>query len=172
MSTPFSLAGLILFVGVVPALARIGRPTPWNRCRTFPGANWSKSIAKPIPAAGRKDSIAGTSSFSPCIFLAGPREGVANFVWQGKHFCDATLINQWRGVRMIKAEVGPGDSWLDGRPAHILDYRHTSLLWSDVRDETREVSPGVYVGAMYQRRCPEPRLKLLFILEKAGPPCP
>ena len=108
--------------------------------------------------------------YPPCVFLAGPREQVSNFAWQGKHFCDAELINQWRGVRMIKAEVGPGESWLDGRPAHILDYQHTSVLWRDVRDETREVSPGVYIGAMYLRRCPQPRLKVLFLLEKDA--CP
>jgi hypothetical protein len=102
----------------------------------------------------------------PCSFLAGPRAKTSNFLWQGKHFCDDTLINQWRGVRLIQAQVAPGESWLDGRPAHILDYQHTSILWRDVRDETREVSPGVYIGAMYLRRCPEPRLKLLFLLEK------
>ena len=102
----------------------------------------------------------------PCDFLAGPRAKVSNFLWQGKHFCDDSLVNQFRGAKFIKAQVASGDSWLDGRPAHILDYQQTSRLWADVRDEAREVSPGVYLGAMYLRRCPEPKLKLIFILER------
>ena len=77
----------------------------------------------------------------------------------------AALINQFRGLRFIRANVALGDSWLDGRPAHVLDYQKTSLIWNDVRDEAREVSPGVYLGAMYLRRCPEPRLKVMFVLE-------
>ena len=98
-------------------------------------------------------------------FLAGPRSKLNNFAWQGKHFSDGALINQFRGVKMIRAKVAPGDSWLDGRPALILDYHHTSLLWFDVRDEMREVSPGVYVGCMYLRRPHEAKLKVMFILE-------
>lgn len=108
----------------------------------------------------------GRTVYRKSEHLSGPREAITNFAWQGKHFTDGALINQFRGLKLIRAEVGPGDSWLDGRPAHILDYRDTSVLWRDVRDEMREVSPGVYVGAMYLHRCPEPRLKVLFILER------
>src|SRR5262249_1329306 len=43
--------------------------------------------------------------------LAGPRAAVTNFLWHGKHFRDdCTLINQWCGVKAIKAKVYPGDS--------------------------------------------------------------
>ena len=99
--------------------------------------------------------------------LAGPRGQVVNWLWQGKHFSDDSLINQFRGPRMIRANVFPGESWLDGKPALILDYHHTSLLWRDVRDEVRQVSPGVYVGAMYLRRPHCPHLKLFFVLESS-----
>jgi hypothetical protein len=104
-------------------------------------------------------------------FLAKPRGCVTNFLWKGKHFCEASesLINQFCGVRMIRAHVAPGPSWLDGRPALILDYRETSRVWHDARDETREVAPGLYVGAMLLQRCPEPRVKVWFVLEAA--PC-
>jgi hypothetical protein len=116
--------------------------------------------------------VRGRAIYRSSDFLAGPRSRVANFFWRGKHFssADDMLINQWRGGRMIRAHVSSGQSWLDGRPAQILDYQNTSRVWSDVRDEMREVSPGVYVGAMFLRRCPQPRLKTLFILEAA--PCP
>jgi len=122
-----------------------------------------------VPGAAPCGFYRGHVVFRPHDFLAGPRSAITNYSWQGKHFENNTLINQFRGVRMIRANVAPGESWLDGRPAHILDYQKTSLLWFDVRDETREVSPGVYVGAMYLRRFHEPKLKVLFILE--AEPC-
>jgi hypothetical protein len=98
--------------------------------------------------------------------LAKVKSGAAQLIWKGKVFCaeEETLINQWCGIRAIRATVSYGTSWLDGKPAIILDYSDTSRVWSDVRDEMREISPGVYIGAMYLRRCPEPRLKLFFVL--------
>jgi len=111
--------------------------------------------------------VRGRTVYNPCAPLPGPRTHLANAVWKGKHFCpeQATLVNQFAGVRAIRAEIYPGQSLLDGGPAHILDYADTSLIWRSVRDEMREVAPGLYVGAMYIRDCPHPRLKTLFILE-------
>lgn len=108
----------------------------------------------------------GRVVYCPGTFLGGVKSEVAQLVWRGKHFsaADGMLINQWCGVRAIRAAVSFGPSWLDGKPAIILDYSGTSRLWADVRDEMREIAPGVYLGAMYLRRCPEPRLKLFFIL--------
>jgi hypothetical protein len=99
-------------------------------------------------------------------FLGGMKAEAARHLWKGKHFKadDMTLINQWCGVRCIRAAIHPGTSWLDGRPAIILDYGSTSRVWSNVRDEMREVAPGVYVGAMYVCRGDEARLKLFFVL--------
>ena len=110
--------------------------------------------------------VRGRSLFNPCEKLAGPRTKVANCLWKGKHFCpdDATLVNQWLGVRAIRANTYAGESWLDGKPALILDYADTSRIWHDARDEMREVAPGLYVGAMYVRDCPEPRIKTMFVL--------
>jgi hypothetical protein len=112
--------------------------------------------------------VRGRTLYHPCTPLAHARTKVANRLWKGKHFCpdDATLINQWPGFRAIRADVYPGESWLDGQPAHILDYADKSFIWRDVRDEMRQVGPGLYVGAMYVRDCPTPRLKTLFVLEQ------
>ena len=110
---------------------------------------------------------AGRVVYCQDTFLAGAKSGLSHVLWRGKHFCaeEGTLVNQWCLLRAIHARVSPGPSWLDGKPAIILDYSCTSRVWSDVRDEMREVSPGVYLGAMYLRRCPEPRLKLFFVLQ-------
>jgi hypothetical protein len=108
----------------------------------------------------------GRVVYCPDAFLGRVKSGAAQLFWKGKDFCaeEETLINQWCGIRAIRATVSYGTSWLDGKPAIILDYSNTSRVWADVRDEMREISPGVSIGAMYLRRCPEPRLKLFFVL--------
>jgi hypothetical protein len=116
--------------------------------------------------------VRGRSLFPPCEFLSGARTKVANCLWKGKHFCpeDGTLVNQWLGIRAIRANTSMGESWLDGKPALILDYADTSRVWHDARDEMREVAPGLYVGMMHLRGCPEPRIKTMFVLEACCAP--
>jgi hypothetical protein len=101
--------------------------------------------------------------------LAVPAARATHLLWQGKFFnaADCTLVNKMGGVKMIRARVYYGESWLDGRPSVIMDYSETSRVWADVRDELREVTPGLYLGAMFRRRCPEPRFVMFFALETA-----
>jgi len=73
--------------------------------------------------------------------------------WQGKVF-DARrgeLRNRITVFRLlaVRANVYKGTSRLDGKEAIILDYSRTSLLARWVRDEIREVAPGVYLGLAY-----------------------
>lgn len=105
--------------------------------------------------------------------LARLRSKAVGTVWRGKLFGpDEMLINQWLAFRAIRARVYVGPSWCDGRPSIILDYHDTSRVWADVRDEIREVSPGVYLGRMYRRDCAQPQFKMFFALEVVpGPPC-
>jgi hypothetical protein len=102
--------------------------------------------------------------FCPDELLAKTKGRMSTHVWHGKHFlCDGTLINQWAGVKAIRAKVDYGTSWLDGQPAIIFDYSGMSRVWHDVRDETREVAPGLYVGLMY-KGCPCAEVKVFFVL--------
>jgi hypothetical protein len=109
----------------------------------------------------------GLAIYCPDARLSGARSKVTHFLWRGKHFsaCDGTLVNQWCGIKAIRARVGYGDSWLDGGPAVVMDYGDTSRVWADVRDEIREVAPGLYLGAMFRRHEPEPKFKMFFALE-------
>lgn len=87
-------------------------------------------------------------------------------IWRGKVFIpDGTLVNQWTGVRAIRAHVYEGTSWFDGGPAIVMDYQGISHVWNDVRDEIREVCPGVYLGLMYRRHECGARFKMFFALE-------
>jgi hypothetical protein len=80
-------------------------------------------------------------------------EFINHFAWQGKNF-DAkkgALRNRILpfGFNAIIAKVYKGPSWLDGKECIVLDYSETSLLAHWIRDEIREVSPGLYLGKVY-----------------------
>ena len=113
----------------------------------------------------------GRALYCPDSRFYGMRSKMTGAVWHGKIFdgCEGTLVNQWAGFRAIKARVSYGPSWLDGRPSIIMDYCGTSHVWADVRDEIREVSPGVYLGLMYRRKPCGPQFQYYFALEAC--PC-
>jgi hypothetical protein len=92
--------------------------------------------------------------------------------WRGKEF-DAqshTLLNLITpfGVRAIKADVYIDASRLDGRPCIVLDYSKTSKVAGWVRDEIREVAPGLYLGLVYVRSKRAP-LRFSLQFEHAAP---
>ena len=71
--------------------------------------------------------------------------------WQGKFFeSPTTMTNRMFGIKMGSGIITSGPSLHDGQPAHIIDYRDTSLLFRPFRDEFREVAPGIYLGRMYR----------------------
>jgi hypothetical protein len=78
------------------------------------------------------------------------------FWWQGKVFNAAKgmLINRvsFLSVKAIKAQVYKDASWVDGKEAVILDYSKTSFVARPIRDEIREVAPGLYLGVVFWGR--------------------
>ena len=58
-----------------------------------------------------------------------------------------------------------GPSCLDGKPSIVMDYGETSLVWADVRDEVREVAPGLYLGRMYRLKPCGPEFQMFFALQ-------
>ncbi len=113
----------------------------------------------------------GRAIYCPGALLTPARDRMTRTLWHGKHFCpDAgTLTNQWCLGQAVRARVCYGESWLDGKPSIIMDYRGMSHVWKDVRDEIREVAPGVYLGLMYRCKAGQPRMKMFFALELS--PC-
>jgi hypothetical protein len=76
--------------------------------------------------------------------------------WQGK-VVDRTkgeLLNKVSpfGVKAIRAKVYKDPSWFDAKETIVLDYSKTSLVARRVRDEIREVSPGLYLGLVFLGR--------------------
>ncbi len=78
---------------------------------------------------------------------------VRALVWKGKVFSSATgdLKNRIgpTGVPLIRARVYQDTSWFAQGPAIILDYSKTSLVARMIRDEIRQVGPGVYLGQVF-----------------------
>ena len=75
--------------------------------------------------------------------------------WKGKHFmgCDQ-FVNRFPGFEAIPATGRMEASWTDGMPAYVLDYPPGSPLFGPNRDEMREVSPGVWLGRVWNRTTP------------------
>jgi hypothetical protein len=78
---------------------------------------------------------------------------INHFGWQGKTFNAAkgTLENRILafGLSAILAKVYKGPSWLDGKECIVLDYSQTSLVAHWIRDEIRQIGPGMYLGKVY-----------------------
>ncbi len=53
------------------------------------------------------------------------------------------------GIKAVRAKVYKEASWFDGAETVVLDYSKTSRLARKVRDEIREVAPGLYLGLVY-----------------------
>ena len=80
------------------------------------------------------------------------------FAWQGKVFDlfaadgqSGILINKVTpfSLTFIVAKVYRDASWLDGRETIVIDYSRTSFFARRIRDEIREVEPGVYLGKVW-----------------------
>ncbi len=135
---------------------------------------YRQAEATPLPDG----YVRGRAIYCPDRPLSGARSSLTNFLWRGKLLDAAgcSLVNQWLGFRAIKARIYLGTSWLDGKPSVIMDYRGTSRVWSDVRDEVREVAPGLFLGAMFRSRRAGPEFQLFFALQAPSarecPGCP
>jgi hypothetical protein len=106
--------------------------------------------AGPIPD-GKSD---GRASREPGTVFGKISEAVLGAFWQGKVFDRAhgQLINRLTTGEMVKAKVFYGESWLDGKPSIIIDYKDTSNIAGFIRDEIREAAPGIYIGFAYMRQ--------------------
>ena len=78
---------------------------------------------------------------------------INHFAWQGKTFDakNGTLRNRILpfGLNAIIAKVYKGESWFDKKDCIVLDYSETSLLAHWIRDEIRQIGPGLYLGIVY-----------------------
>lgn len=83
------------------------------------------------------------------------------FAWQGKVFDlfppdkkQGILINKITpfSLTFVVAKVYRDKSWMDGKDTIVIDYSKTSFFFQKIRDEIREVEPGVYLGKVWWGR--------------------
>ena len=97
---------------------------------------------------------AGTAIIAPGAAISDEIAKLVHFfTWKGKVFdpVKGELRNKILplGHRAIVAKVYKDKSWFDKKDCIVLDYSKTSLIAKWIRDEIREVSPGVYLGIVY-----------------------
>jgi hypothetical protein len=108
------------------------------------------SPAGPIPAGRAR----GTAILLPGTAIDRAIAALVRvLVWKGKVFSSATTDLKNRigplGTPLIRALVYEDKSWFAPGPAIILDYSKTSLVAGMIRDEIRQVAPGVYLGQVF-----------------------
>jgi len=96
----------------------------------------------------------GTAIVAPGTTYSGEIASAINhFAWQGKVFDAKHGVLRNRilpfGLNAIIAKVYLGPSWLDGKECVVLDYSETSLVAHWIRDEIRQLQPGLYLGKVY-----------------------
>ena len=111
---------------------------------------FSSSPAGDIP----NGEAQGTAIIAPGTTFSQEIASLINtFGWQGKNFDGAhgTLRNRILafGLNAIVAEVYKGQSWFDSKECIVLDYSKTSLVASHIRDEIRQIGPGMYLGVVF-----------------------
>lgn len=126
---------------------------------------YRSSAPGPIPGGRSRGTAITLPGSAVDRLLAALVRGLA---WKGKIFRPASqdlknLVSPF-GVPAIRATVLEGESWfVDEGRAIVLDYSRTSLVARKIRDEIRQVAPGLYLGQVYWGR----RRILRFALEFA-----
>ena len=107
------------------------------------------------PAGDSPDGEArGTAIIAPgTTYTTDIAELINHFAWQGKVFDSqkGVLRNLILplGLHAIIARIYRAPSWLDGKECIVLDYSETSLVAQWIRDEIRNIAPGIYLGKVY-----------------------
>jgi len=137
---------------------------------------FTKSSPGPIPDGPAE----GTAIIAPGTkFTAHIASAINLFAWQGKTFDAAHGVLRNRisafGLNAIVAEVYKGPSWLDQKECIVLDYSKTSTVAQWIRDEIRQIAPGLYLGKVYWEKSRLIDFALQFHLSltlkiSAGPP--
>lgn len=136
-----------------------------DRKRSDLEALYRSSGPGPLPDGASR----GFAAIAPGTPAGGATEAVFSLFWHGKIFDRqrGVLINRLTVGHLVKAKVFIGPSLLDGKPSVIIDYKDTSWLAGAIRDEIREVAPGVYLGFAFVRdeNGGAPRADIVFALD-------
>ena len=116
-------------------------------------ALFRESAAGEIPVGKTEGAVL----LAPGTEIAWPAKRLIEWlVWRGKVFNpekgDLLNVVGPLGVKAVRAKVYKEPSWFDQKETIVLDYSKTSRIAHKIRDEIREVSPGVYLGLVFWGR--------------------
>ena len=101
-----------------------------------------------------------------------------HFPWRGKSFASRTIGTRGDGINRVFGDRAPrrwfrfetfiGPSRADGGPAFQLDYDNPDnpFFIRAIKDEVRQVAPGLYLGQAYLMLFGKPRFALYFALQR------
>lgn len=92
---------------------------------------------------------------------------VGRLVWSGKRIeaGETVATNIFFGVPSVKAQILIEPSRRDGEPVIVLDYTRNPVVYRNKRDEIREISPGIFLGYMYDIRSSNAEILRWFAFE-------
>src|SRR6516164_3281291 len=107
-----------------------------------------------ISLTGPPSLIGDTTGELGELFHAGTVDAIPNGHGKGVNAREGRLKNLITplAIRAIEAAVYKQDSWYDGEPCIVLDYSKTSFVAQKIRDEIREIAPGVFLGLVFWGR--------------------
>jgi hypothetical protein len=100
----------------------------------------------------------GTAIFAGNFLARSFASTARTLAWQGKifdlfspDFNSGVVVNKVSplGLNLIVAKTYRSKSWMDGKDTIVIDYSGTSLFARKIRDEIREVVPGLYLGKVW-----------------------
>jgi hypothetical protein len=152
-------------------LAALDAPTLWELYR---GAEVPELAALVGDARGRMLAVRGAGRvwFGLLRAFAAWR----HFPWRGKSFSSRSLAVRGDGINRVFGDQAPrrwfrfetfiGPSRADGGQAFQLDYdnRDNPFFIRAIKDEVRQVAPGLFLGQAYVVWFGKPRLALYFAL--------
>jgi hypothetical protein len=113
----------------------------------------SAEMGHPLEGCARGRLLYVTDRWLPKAKVWG-----SGLVWRGKMAQpDGYFTNRWIGnVDRIDSHYVIGPSWIDGRPAVVMEYAPGTALFWNMHDELREIAPGLYLGPVFERfPCPK-----------------
>jgi hypothetical protein len=137
----------------MPAIRTTDPPTLVPASRSELGRLFGSGRVGAIPdGRGRGTVLLGTGGIAARL---AAYLGYA-LAWRGKVVNSRTArlknILTPLAIQAIEAEIYQQDSWYDGEPCIVLDYSKTSVVAHYVRDEIREIAPGVFLGLVFLGR--------------------
>lgn len=110
------------------------------------------------PGSMPRGDMRGTAIMAGSMFSRIVAAFARLCAWQGKVFDmfaedgqAGVLVNKITpfSLTFIVARVYREPSWMDNEATIVIDYSKTSFFAKVVRDEIREVEPGVYLGKVW-----------------------